>query len=131
MIERRCSESSLCKSALPRLPQAAPLEQARGLAAHVSLRCEQARLAMVERAGSYRRLFTWLLQVPLQSTLTTVRTVLPFLLRRRDTLEPLQRRAHTLVTGRRKSGALSGSEARLQGTRVTRPIYVKTDYCED
>lgn len=42
--------------------QAAALEQARGLAAHVAIRCEQTRLALIDRAGCYRRLFTWLLQ---------------------------------------------------------------------
>ena len=48
---------TLCK-----MMQAAALEQARGLAAQLLVRCEQARGSITAAAADYRRLFAWLLQ---------------------------------------------------------------------
>lgn len=51
-------------SGLPFSPlvQSSALEAARGIAAHVALRAQQVRLALVDAAREYRRFFTWLLQ---------------------------------------------------------------------
>jgi len=42
--------------------QAAELKRARGLAAQLLVRAEQARLAVAGAAADYRRLFAWLLR---------------------------------------------------------------------
>lgn len=42
--------------------QAAALDRARGLAAQLLVRCEQARGGITAAAADYRRLFAWLLQ---------------------------------------------------------------------
>ena len=42
--------------------QSAALERARGLAAQLLVRCEQARGSITAVAADYRRLFAWLLQ---------------------------------------------------------------------